>query len=74
MTVPLTQNQFDALTSFTYNTGEGAFSRSTLLKQLNAGNYNAVPGEMGKWVYGGGRRLQGLVNRRAAEAATWRGR
>lgn len=69
--VQLTDNQFSALVSFVYNVGEGAFAKSTLLKKLNAGNYDAVPGELAKWNKAGGKRLQGLVNRRAAEAGLW---
>jgi lysozyme len=41
--VPLTQNQFSALCSFTYNEGAGRLQTSTLLKVLNAGNYAAAP-------------------------------
>jgi type VI secretion system secreted protein VgrG len=65
--VLLNQNQFDALTSFAYNVGAEAFANSTLLRELNAGNYDAVPGQMNRWVNSEGRRVQGLVNRRAAE-------
>lgn len=71
--VPLTQNQFDALVSFTFNVGEGALAKSTLLKKLNAGDYDAVPTELMRWTKGGGRELPGLVRRRRAEAAMWRG-
>lgn len=71
--VPLTQNQFDALVSFVFNVGIGAFQKSTLLKKLNAGQYDAVPGELMKWTKGGGKELPGLVRRRRAEAALWRG-
>lgn len=65
--VPLNQNQFDALVSFVYNLGEGALSRSTLLKKLNAGDYAGAAGEFRRWVYSGGTILAGLVSRRAAE-------
>lgn len=71
--VPLTQNQFDALVSFTFNVGLGAFQKSTLLKKLNAGQYDAVPAELMKWTKAGGKELPGLVRRRRAEAALWRG-
>lgn len=67
--VKLTDNQFAALVSFDFNTG--ALHKSTLLKKLNAGDYNAVPGELMKWVKAGGKRVQGLVNRRSAEAGLW---
>lgn len=66
--VALTQEQFDALVSFTFNVGAGAFRRSTLLERLNAGALEAVPAQLGRWVTAGGRRLPGLVTRRAAEA------
>ena len=69
--VPLTQHQYDTLVSFVYNVGAEAFRRSTLLRKLNALDYTAVPGELAKWVHAGGRRVEGLVNRRAAEAGLW---
>lgn len=69
--VPLTDNQFGALVSFAFNVGIEAFKRSTLVRKLNDGDYNAVPSELARWVNAGGRRLQGLVNRRAAEAGLW---
>lgn len=50
VTVPLTQNQFDALVSFTFNVGEFAFKRSTLVKKLNVGDYEAAAKEFDKWV------------------------
>lgn len=69
--VPLNDNQFGALVSFAYNVGVGNFQGSTLLKKLNAGNYDAVPSELMKWVKSKGKRMQGLVNRRASEAGLW---
>lgn len=69
--VPLNDNQFAALVSFCFNVGEGAFGGSTLLKKLNKGDYASVPAELAKWVTSKGKRLQGLVNRRAAEAGLW---
>jgi lysozyme len=71
VTVPLNDNQFAALCSFSFNVGVEAFKRSTLLKKLNAGQYDAVPTELMKWVSSKGKRLPGLVNRRAAEIGTW---
>lgn len=71
--VPLKQNQFDALVSFAFNVGLGALAKSTLLKKLNAGQYDAVPAELMKWTKAGGKELPGLVRRRRAEAALWRG-
>lgn len=70
--VPLNQQQFDALTSFVYNLGRGNFARSQLLKRLNAGEYDAVPVELAKWVHAGGKELPGLVERRRAEGVLFR--
>ena len=73
--VALTDNQFGALVSFTFNVGVGAFQSSTLLRKLNAGDYSAVPGELARWnkitVDGKKLVLNGLSNRRAAEAGLW---
>ena len=66
--VALNQQQFDALVSFVYNLGAGAFQSSTLLKGLNAHNFAAVPGQLEQWTHAGGRVLPGLVTRRKAEA------
>lgn len=65
--VPLTQNRFDALVSLTYNIGPGAFKKSTLLKKLNAGDYQGAADQFTVWNKGGGKVLQGLVDRRAKE-------
>lgn len=67
VSVPLTTGQLAALVSFTYNVGDGAFSKSTLLKKLNAGDYDSVPSEMRKWVNNDGKFMQGLLNRRNNE-------
>ncbi|CAD5269941.1 MULTISPECIES: lysozyme [Halomonadaceae] len=56
-----------ALASFVYNVGEGAFARSTLLRKLNAGDLSGACQELSRWVYAGGRKLNGLVKRRATE-------
>ncbi|MDQ7733766.1 lysozyme [Halomonas sp. SpR1] len=56
-----------ALASFVYNVGEGAFARSTLLRKLNAGDLRGACHELSRWVYAGGRQLNGLVKRRATE-------
>lgn len=70
---PLNQNQFDALVSFTYNLGATNLSKSTLLRKINANpNDPSIPREFMKWVYAGGKRFQGLVNRRREEADLWK--
>lgn len=65
--VELNQNQFDALCSFVYNLGAGSLQVSTLRKKLNSGEYLDAANEFLKWVYGGGKKLKGLVIRRRAE-------
>ncbi|MGN7915812.1 lysozyme [Enterobacter sp. 22466] len=67
VTVPLSQQQFDALVDFTYNTGIQALAYSTLLKRLNAGDYAAAADEFLRWNRAGGRVLAGLARRRHAE-------
>ena len=71
--VKLSQNQFDALTSFTFNVGTGAFASSTLLRLLNQGQYAQVPEQLMRWTRAGGRVVQGLVNRRQNEIKLWNG-
>ena len=71
VTVELTQNQFDALASFTYNLGCGALKKSTLLRKLNARNYEGAADEMLKWTHAGGHVLRGLVARRSHEHDTF---
>lgn len=69
VSVDLNQNQFDALVSFAYNCGDGALSKSTLLKKLNQGDYAGAQKEFLKWNRGGGKVLRGLSIRRAKESA-----
>ena len=71
--VPLSEGQYAALVSFTFNLGAGALQRSTLRQKLNRSDYDAVPAEFLKWVWGGGRKLKGLVVRRQAEANLFSG-
>jgi len=66
---PLTQNQFDAICSFIYNIGMGAFKSSTLLKKMKVNpNDSMITNEFQKWVKGGGKVLGVLVGRRQREA------
>lgn len=65
----LSDAQFSALVSFAYNVGLGNFRASSVLKAVNAGDFEAVPRRLNLWVKAGGRTLPGLVKRRAAEAA-----
>lgn len=71
--VPLTSGQFDALVSFTFNLGAGALQRSTLRRKVNREEHADVPAELMKWVWAGGRKLNGLVKRRKAEAEMYSG-
>jgi len=64
---PVNQNQFDALVSFAYNVGVNALRNSTLLKKLNLKDYAGAAEEFPKWNKAGGKVLNGLISRRAAE-------
>jgi len=66
--VSLSQAQFDALVSFTFNLGGSALASSTLLKKLNAKDYYGARQQFKRWNKAGGKVLAGLVRRRAAEA------
>jgi len=68
---PLNQHQFDVLVDFAYNAGIGNLKSSTLLKKVNAAQFDQVPTELLKWTKGGGKVLPGLVRRRQAESAWW---
>lgn len=65
----LSGDRLSAIADFSYNLGLGRLKGSTLRKRLNAGDFEAARGELMKWVNGGGRKLNGLVLRRSAEAA-----
>lgn len=67
--VDLTQNQFDALVSLTYNIGSTAFKKSTLLKKLNAKDYTGASDQFLAWVSPGSNVEKGLRRRRTAERA-----
>lgn len=65
--VPMTENEVKAYTSFVFNVGCGNFKSSTLLKKLNAGDHEGACDELPRWIYAKGKKLNGLVRRRAKE-------
>ena len=69
--VEITDNQFAALVSWTYNIGVSAMRESTLIRKLNMGDYASVPAELARWNKIKGVVSSGLSNRRAAEAGLW---
>ena len=66
--VDLTQGQFDALVCFAFNLGLGALQQSTLLKLLNAGDYEGAAKQFQRWDKAGGKVMAGLTKRRQAES------
>lgn len=72
--VPMHQYEFNAYVSLTYNIGEGAFCRSTIVKKLMSGDYAGACAELDKWVFVAGNRVRGLEVRRAKERAECEGR
>jgi lysozyme len=70
--VPVTQNMFDALTSFTYNLGIGNLKRSTLLRKLNREDYEGAAREFKRWNRAGGKVYRGLTSRRLEEEELFR--
>lgn len=73
ITVPLTDGQFDALVSFTFNLGSGALQRSTLRRKVNRAEHDEVPDQLIRWVWAGGKKLKGLVRRRKQEVEIYSG-
>ncbi|WP_278399230.1 lysozyme [Hafnia paralvei] len=71
--VKTTETQLAAIYSFSYNVGANAFINSTMLKKLNAGDYSGACDELKRWVYAGGKKWKGLMNRRDVEyeVCTW---
>ena len=72
--VPLTQGQFDALVSLTFNIGVAQFQKSTLLRKLNAGDLAGAAEEFLRWNKAGGKVAEGLVRRRVAEKGRFVGK
>ena len=69
--VPLTQGQYDALVDFTFNLGSARLAQSTLLKDLNQGNYDAAAVELLRWDHAGAEEIEALKVRRQAEYNLW---
>ena len=69
--VDLNNNQRIALISLAFNIGLGAFMSSTLRRKLNRGDYASVPYELNRWIYSGGKIINGLRKRRIWEAEIW---
>ena len=70
----LDQCMFDALVSWTYNLGPTNLNSSTMLKVVNAGQYEDVPAQIKRWNKAGGKVLEGLTRRREAEALLFEGK
>lgn len=67
--LPWHNDRLCAIADFSYNLGTGRYKISTLRKKVEEGDWEEAAEQLHKWVYGGGRKLPGLVARRAAEAA-----
>ena len=72
--VKLNENQKTALISFCFNVGINNFIRSTLLKKINERKFEDVPNELRRWIYAGGKKNKGLINRRELEIKMWNGK
>jgi lysozyme len=72
--VTLTQGQFDALVDFVFNLGQGKLAASTLLKDLNAGQYEDAAAQLLRWDHAGAKENSNLKERRAAEFRVWHGK
>jgi len=72
--VPLTQGQFDALVDFCFNLGQGKLAGSSLLEELNRGQYDAAAGQLLRWDHAGSHECAALKARREAEFEFFAGR
>lgn len=71
---PLKQYEFDALVSFAFNIGEGAFSKSALVNKINSSAFlKEIEAQFRRWIYGGGKILPGLKARREREIKLYKG-
>jgi lysozyme len=69
VTVPLNQNQYDALADFVFNIGGPQFAESTLLRKLNEGDYIGAAEQFKRWIHDNGKIVNGLIARRADDKA-----
>lgn len=69
--VPLQQGQYDACVDFVFNLGRGQFANSTLLRMLNARDFNGAGEQLMRWVHSGGQIIAGLQRRRQAARDMW---
>lgn len=69
---PISQSMFDALASFVYNIGETAFAKSTMLSMINNGDMHGAANQFDRWIFDNGKRIDGLVNRRAKEKSLFK--
>src|ERR1039458_4350438 len=74
VTLPINQEEFDALVDFVFNLGCTNFQRSTLLKLLNQGSFKVAALEFSKWDRAGGKVVAGLLRRRLAEQEEFNGK
>lgn len=74
ITVPISQNQFDACVSLAYNIGMGDFNGSTLLRLINSGSLADAAAQFTRWDHAGGVEAPGLLRRREAEQAMYLGK
>lgn len=74
VSVPLEQNEFDALVDFVFNLGARAFEQSTMLVMLNLGDREGSAKQFERWDMAGGKHIAGLLRRRLAERDLFEGK